>query len=80
MNNMDVKNMSWQNNDDNCILNAVVGWNVQRFVCVMKDHTIQTFTSIFDETYDGEIVQHIDCMDDNYGIDDIVMWIEVPEI
>ena len=48
----------------------------------MKDDTIQIFTGICDETYDGEIVQHLDCIDDNldYNIDDIVMWIEAPNI
>ena len=76
------KKLGWNINEENDILDAVKPWNQHRFICIMKDDTIQIFTGICDETYDGEIVQHLDCIDDNldYNIDDIVMWIEAPNI
>jgi hypothetical protein len=48
----------------------------------MGDNTIQIFTGMCDETYDGQINQHLDCLDDSlpYSVDDIVMWIEVPDV
>ena len=78
----EIKKMCWQINAENDILDAVLPWDYHRFVCVMKDNTIQIFTGMCDETYDGEIVQHLDCIDDNldYDIDDIVMWIEAPDV
>ena len=82
MKNEEIKKMCLQINADNDILDAVLPWDYHRFVCVMKDNTIQTFTGMCDETYVGEIIRHLDCDDDNldYDIDDIVMWIEVPNI
>ena len=76
------KKIGWNTNEGNEILDAVTTWDQHRFICIMKDDTIQIFTGICDETYDGEIVQHLDCIDDNldYNIDDIVMWIEAPNI
>lgn len=76
------KKLGWNTNEGNDILDAVTTWDRHRFICIMKDDTIQIFTGICDETYDGEIVQHLDCIDDNldYNIDDIVMWIEAPNI
>lgn len=48
----------------------------------MKDGTIQKFSGIQDECYDGTINKHLDCADDNYEweYDDIVYWIETPVI
>lgn len=73
------KKIGWNTNEGNEILDAVESWDQHRFICIMKDDTIQIFTGICDETYDGEIVQHLDCIND-YDIDDIVMWIEAPNI
>lgn len=74
------KKIGWNTNEGNEILDSVESWDQHRFICIMKDDTIQIFTGICDETYDGEIVQHLDCIDDNYNIDDIVIWIEAPNI
>ena len=78
--NEEIKKMCWYINSENDILDAVLPWDYHRFVCFMNDNTIQIFAGIADETYDGEIVQHLDCIDDNYNIDDIVIWIEVPDV
>lgn len=57
-------------------------WNYHRFVCLMKDNTIQVFSGTNDETYDGEINTYIVCVSDDShdNTDDILMWIEVPGI
>lgn len=80
MTNEEVIKMNWQLNAEHDILNAVLPWGYYRFICVMKDNSIQIFTGICDETADGQINQHLDCIDDNYewNFDDIIMWIEVP--
>ena len=82
MTNEEVKRMSWQVQAENNIYEAVEPWDYHRFVCLMKDGTIAEFSGICDETCDGSINQHLDCVDEKllYGVDDIVMWIEVPYI
>lgn len=78
---MEINKMSWQVEEDNSIYNAVKDWCGSRFICLMKDNTIQIFIGFMDEAYDGEINVHVDCIsDDNHDdVDDILMWIEVPE-
>lgn len=45
----------------------------------MKDGKLAEFSGLHDETYDGEITTHIDCItNDKYDTDDIEMWIEIP--
>jgi len=80
MTNEEIMKMNWQLQAENDILNAVVSWDLYRFVCVMKDNTIQLFTGMCDETADGEINKNFNCVNDDYewDFDDIVMWIEVP--
>jgi hypothetical protein len=82
MTNEEIKKMSWQVNSEHDIYDAIVGWDYHRFACVMSDNTIQIFTGMCDETYDGQINQHLDCLNDSlpYSVDDIVMWIEVPDV
>ena len=80
MNNKEIKKMSWKVNSEHDIYDAIVGWDHHRFVCVMSDNTIQIFTGICDETCDGQINPHLDCLNDDYDTDDIVMWIEVPDV
>ena len=82
MNREKFKRLGWNINEENDIFDAVKPWDIYRFICIMKDDTIQIFTGICDETYNGEIIVHLDCIDDNldYDIDDIVMWIEAPNI
>ena len=78
----EVKKMTWQVEAEHSIYDAVQDWNYHRFVCLMKDNTIQVFTGINDETYNGEINTYINCVSDDShdNTDDILMWIEVPKI
>ena len=78
---MEVNKMTWQVEEEHSIYDAVKDWGEYRFVCLMKDNTIQIFSGYMDENYDGEINVYIDCIsDDNHdNVDDILMWIEVPE-
>lgn len=70
---------TWQKQSENDIYDAVKGWGVYRFVCLMKDGTIQLFSGSHDETADGEITTHVDGLNDDYDdVDDIVLWIEIP--
>ena len=72
--------MSWQNDVDNDIYNAVNDWGGHRFISVMKDNTIQYWSGGLDENYNGEISQCLYCENDEYDSDDIVFWIEVPNV
>ena len=74
--------MTWQVQAENDIYDVLNDWDYHRFVCLMKDGTIAEFSGICDETCEGSINQHLDCVDDKllYDVDDIVMWIEVPNI
>ena len=80
MSNEEIKKMGWQLNSEHDIYDAIVGWDYHRFACVMSDNSVQIFTGMCDETYDGKINAHLDCLDDNYDVDDIVMWIDVPDV
>ena len=70
----------WHKQSEEDILFAIDDWTYRTFACMMKDGKLVKFSGLCDETYDGEITTHIDCISDNYdyGIDDIEMWIEIP--
>lgn len=69
----------WHKESEESIYNSITDWSIHRFACLMKDNTIQVFSGIQDENYNGEISTHIDNADD-YDTDDIVMWTEIPVI
>lgn len=52
-------------------------WCLHKFECVMTDGTTQYFSGILCECYDGSINKHIDCLNDSYDTDDIVLWKEI---
>lgn len=78
----EIKKMTWQLQVENDIYDAVDGWDYHRFACLMKDNSIQIFTGMRDESDDGEIHVYLDCVENclSYDVDDIVMWIEIPDI
>ena len=70
----------WHKQSEDDILFAFNDWGYHTFACLMTDGKLEKFSGFQDETYDGEIIDHIDCItNDNYDIDDIDMWIEIPE-
>lgn len=70
----------WHKQTEDDIWFAIDDWGYHRFACLMKDGELKEFSGLHNETYDGEITTHIDCItDDNYHTDDIDMWIEIPE-
>ena len=77
-NTIEVKEMeTWHLQEKEDIYNAVKVWSLHTFCCVMKDGTIQKFTSNLDEDCEGHINVHIDGVNDDYDdVDDIVKWIE----
>ena len=72
----------WHKQSEDDILFAIDDWVYHAFACMMKDGKLVKFSGLNDEAYYGEITTHIDCISDNYdyGIDDIEMWIEIPDI
>jgi len=71
----------WHLQEVDNIYNAINSWDYYRFACLMKDGTVQEFSGIADEAYNGEINIHIDGVNDEYDdTDEIVMWIEVPSL
>ena len=71
----------WNKQDEKDIYDSFNDWSYHRFVCLMKDGSIQVFTGICDEHDDGMVEKHINCStSDHFYIDDINMWIEVPEV
>ncbi len=69
---------TWNKESEHSIYDAINDWGYHKFACIMKDGTLQEFSGIYDETYDGEINLHVDHIGDVYSTDDIVMWIEIP--
>ena len=78
----EIKKMTWQSQAENDIYDAVDDWDYHKFVCLMKGNSIEIFTGMRDESDDGEINVYLDCIENrfSYDVDDIVMWIEVPDI
>jgi len=72
----------WHKQSEEDIDDSFNDWSLHRFVCLMKDGSIQEFTGMLDECYDGSINLHLDCVNDEYDweYDDIIFWIEVPNI
>lgn len=75
---LEVKEVNtWHLQEKENIYDAVKDWGLHTFACVMKDGTIQKFTGMLDEDYEGHINTHIDGVNDDYdNVDDIVKWIE----
>jgi hypothetical protein len=69
---------TWHLQEKEDIYDAVKGWDIHTFACIMKDGTLQKFTGCRDEDYEGCITTHIDGVNDDYDdVDDIVKWIEL---
>lgn len=69
---------TWHLQEKEDIYDAVKDWGLHTFACVMKDGTIQKFSGIMDEDYEGHIGVNIDGVNDDYdNVDDIVKWIEI---
>lgn len=68
---------TWHLQEKEDIYDAVKDWGLYKFVCIMKDGTIQRFNGSLDEDCEGYINVHIDGINDDYdNVDDIVKWIE----
>ena len=76
---IEVKELNtWHLQEKEDIYDAIKGWGIYTFACLMKDGTIQKFTGHLDEDYEGNINTHIYGVNDDYNdLDDIVKWIEV---
>jgi len=79
LNTLEVKEVdTWHLQEKEDIYDAVKGWGLYTFACIMKDGTIQRFNGSLDEDYEGHINVHINGVNDNYdNVDDIVKWIEI---
>lgn len=67
----------WHLQEKEDIYDAVKDWGLYKFVCIMKDGTIQRFNGSMDENCEGHISVHIDGVNDDYdNVNDIVKWIE----
>ena len=83
LNTLEVKEVnSWHKQSEEDIDDSINDWDLHSFICLMSDGTIQKFTGINDESLDGSINTHLDCVDDNYDwkYDDIIYWIEIPNL
>jgi hypothetical protein len=76
---LEVKEMeTWHLQEKEDIYDAVKDWGLYKFVCIMKDGTIQRFNGCLDEDCEGHINVHINGINDDYDdVDDIVKWIEI---
>ena len=68
---------TWHLQEKEDIYDAVKDWGLYKFVCVMKDGTVQRFNGCLDEDYEGHVHVHIDGVNDDYdNVNDIIKWIE----
>lgn len=80
INTLEVKELdNWHLQSKEDIYDAVKDWGLYKFVCIMKDGTIQRFNGSLDEDCEGHVHVHIDGVNEDYdNVDDIVYWIEIP--
>ena len=76
----DNNNNGWHIQEEDDIYDAVNDWTYYTFICLMKDKTIQEFSGILAECDDGTINRHVDSINDNYSVDDIMFWIEATNL
>lgn len=76
---LEVKDVeTWHLQEKEDIYDAIKDWGLYKFVCIMKDGTIQRFNGCLDEDCEGHINVHINGINDDYDdVDDIVKWIEI---
>lgn len=76
---LEVKDVeTWHLQEKEDIYDVVKDWGLYKFVCIMKDGTIQRFNGCLDEDCEGHINVHINGINDDYDdVDDIVKWIEI---
>lgn len=67
----------WNKQEENDIHFAINDWETHKFVCIMKDSQVCTWTGIKDESADGHIETHLIPDKEQYTIDDIVYWTEI---
>ena len=67
----------WNKQEENDIYFAIDDWETHKFVCIMKDSQVCTWTGIKDESADGHIETHLVPDKEQYTIDDIVYWTEI---
>lgn len=67
----------WNKQSEKDICDSINDWNFHKYECFMKDKTMQKFSGLQDEAPSGSIYVHINCVNDNYDIDDIVLWREI---
>jgi len=83
INTIEVKEVDfWHKQSEEDIDDSINDWSLHTYLCLMIDGSIQRFTGILDESYDGSINIHLDCTDDNYDweYDNIIYWIETPNV
>ena len=103
MNRKDLQTVdTWHLQEEDDIYESFNDWSYHTFACLMKDGSLQKFSGMLDESYDGSVNKHIDWVSDNqgilwsvdgdgniekplnrefdeYGVDDILFWSELPE-
>lgn len=67
----------WNKQEENDIYLSIDDWEFHKFVCIMKDSQVCTWTGIKDETADGYIETHLVPNKSQYTIDSIVYWTEI---
>jgi len=65
-----------QSKDD--IYDSFDDWDYHTFICIMKDGKEARAHGIADEGYEGSCSKYVSFEDDDYEIDDIVYWLEIP--
>lgn len=67
----------WNKQEENDIYFSFDDWKFHKFVCIMKDSQVCTWTGIKDESADGHIETHLVPDKEQYTIDDVVYWTEI---
>jgi hypothetical protein len=73
-------NFTWNKESEYSIYDAIDDWGYHKFACVMKDGTLEEFTGVWDEDCEDHNHLHIEDITGMYSTDDIVMWIEIPNL
>lgn len=76
------KAIVWHKQDVDDICDTINDWSIHKYLCRMKDGTLNIAIGSADEGCDGDVSRSIyfEISDEKYYSDDIEAWVEIMEV
>lgn len=79
---LEIQKIVWHQQGVDDIYNAFYDWSVHRYLCRMKDGSLNIAMGSVDEDYNGDVSRniHFKINDEKYCADDVEAWAELTEL